>query len=117
MKGPISGREAKSVETKWGTVWEMSDTVISTARPLPSRCRLAEGHVAAPLVPEMFAATGCSAKFEAAAVAEALPPVRASASLAGGRDDNLFRGGGWRSAGEVGVPSEDASLSEKLPAT
>lgn len=116
MKGVISGREVKSVEMKWGAVSVISDTVISTADTLSSRWRLAEGSVLAPSAPETFAAAGCSVPVGATAVAEALPPVGASALLAGGGDRRLLRGIERRGAGEVGIPSEDTSLSEKPPA-
>lgn len=64
----------------------------------------------------VFASADLIAPIEAAARAEALPLVGASASLAGGGDGRLLRGPTRHSAGEVGVPSEDASLAEKPPA-
>nr|CAE05380.1 OSJNBa0022F16.4 [Oryza sativa Japonica Group] len=106
-KGPISGREVKSAETNWGAI----------ATAWPSRWRLAEGNVTAPPAPEAFAVASCNAWSEATALAEVLPPVGASASLAGSGDRSLFCGGGCRGADEVGIPSEDVSLSEKPPAT
>lgn len=65
----------------------------------------------------MFAPADSIAPAGTAAGAEALPPVGASASLAGSGDRCLLRGATRRGAGEVGVPSEDALLSEKPPVT
>jgi hypothetical protein len=91
---------------KYGAVSVTSDIVISTGGlPLPLTSWRRD-HLN-PIAPEMFApATG----------AEALPPVVASASLAGGGERRPPWGGTCHRAGEVGVPS-DPSLSEKPGAT
>lgn len=94
----------------------MSDTIISIAGAFPSRWWLDEGAVSTLSAPEMFASADSIALTGAAAGAEALPHVGASASLVGGGDRHLLQGTTRCSAGEVGVPSEDASLAEKPPA-